>query len=111
MTRHQVKRLQANYAGEVTMVDKWFGRFMDTLKSTGKLKNTVVAVISDHGHSLDRAGDKGLISKQGYPMTKAVANLVYMIRHPEGEYKGKTNNSLVYNFDLTPTLLRLVNPD
>jgi arylsulfatase A-like enzyme len=105
----EVKRLQANYAGEVTMVDRWFGYFLETLRTSGRLEDTVVAVISDHGHNLGRdPGDKGLISKQGHPMTHAVADLVLMIRHPAGAAAGSECPALVYNHDLTATLLAMV---
>jgi arylsulfatase A-like enzyme len=104
----ELKRLQANYAGEVTMVDRWFGHLMETLQSTGRLRDSVVAVISDHGHNIGHEpGDKGLVSKQGHPMTHAVADLVMMIRHPEGEGAGATCGELCYNLDLTTTLLSL----
>lgn len=109
LSPREVKRLQANYAGEVTLVDRWFGYFMETLRLTGRLEDTVVAVISDHGHNLGHdPGDKGLISKQGHPMTKAVADLVLMVRHPKGEGAGTTCDKLVYNYDLTTTLLKMV---
>ena len=104
----ELKRLQANYAGEVTMVDRWFGQFMETLRLAGRLENTLVGVISDHGHNLGfEPGDKGLVSKQGHPMTHAVADLVMMLRHPEGQGAGKTYDGLLYNLDLTTTLLSL----
>ena len=104
-----LKRLQANYAGEVTMVDRWFGHFVETLRGTGKLDDSIVAVISDHGHNVGHdPGDKGLVSKQGHPMTHAVADLVMMVRHPEGQAAGKTYNGLLYNLDLTATLLSLI---
>jgi len=105
----EVKRLQANYAGEVTMVDRWFGYFIETLRDAGHLEDTIIAVISDHGHSLGhQPGDKGLISKQGHPMTRAVADLVMMIRHPKGEGRGLTYTGLLYNHDLTATLLSMI---
>jgi len=108
LTPREVKRMQANYAGECTMVDRWFGSFLDALKASGRLDDTIVAVISDHGHNLGHdPGDKGLISKQGHPMTRAVADLVMMIRHPGGEYAGTTCDVLCYNHDLTTTLLAL----
>jgi arylsulfatase A-like enzyme len=104
----ELHRLQANYAGEVTMVDRWFGTFMETLRTTGMLEDSVVAVISDHGHNLGHEpGDKGLVSKQGHPMTRAVADLVMMLRHPDGEGAGTVYNGLVYNLDLTATLMGL----
>jgi len=108
LSERELKRLQANYAGEVTMVDRWFGHFMEALRRSGRLEETIVAVISDHGHNLGHdPGDKGLVSKQGHPMTHAVADLVMMVRHPEGEAAGTTSDVLCYNHDLTATLLAL----
>ncbi|MBC7237265.1 MAG: sulfatase, partial [Chloroflexi bacterium] len=95
LNERELKRLQANYAGEVTMVDRWFGHLMETLANTGRLEDTVVAVISDHGHNIGHEpGDKGLVSKQGHPMTHAVADLVFMVRHPKGEAAGHRFNGL-----------------
>ena len=107
LTPREVQRLQANYAGEVTMVDRWFGFFMENLRLASRLEDTLVAVISDHGHNIGHEpGDKGLISKQGHPMTHAVADLVFMMRHPEGQHAGLTYEPLVCNVDLTATLLQ-----
>jgi arylsulfatase A-like enzyme len=104
----ELRRLQANYAGEVTLFDRWFGYFIETLDTAGWLDNSVVAVISDHGHNIGHEpGDKGLVSKQGHPMTHAVADLVMMLRHPEGQAAGTQCHGLVYNFDLTSTLYGL----
>ena len=109
LTPRELKRLQANYAGEVTMVDRWFGYFMETLRISGHLNDTVVAVISDHGHNLGYdPKDKGLISKQGHPMTRAVADLVMMIRSPSGQGAGTVCDAIVYSHDLSRTLLHLV---
>lgn len=108
MTAREVRRLQANYAGEVTMVDRWLGVFMESLRLSGRLDDTVMAVISDHGHNLGYdPQDRGLISKQGHPLTHAVADLVMMVRHPQGQGAGQAFEGLVYNFDLTATLLAL----
>ena len=108
MRPRELKRLQANYAGEVTMVDRWLGHFMETLRATGRLEDSVVAIISDHGHNIGHEpGDKGLVSKQGHPMTHAVADLVLMVRHPQGEGAGRVYDGLLYNHDLTATLYAL----
>ncbi|MBL7202355.1 MAG: sulfatase-like hydrolase/transferase, partial [Anaerolineae bacterium] len=104
----ELKRMQANYAGEVTMFDRWFGHLVETLRTSGRLDRSVVAVISDHGHNVGHEpGDKGLVSKQGHPMTHAVADLVLMIRHPSGQGAGQTYDGLLYNLDLTSTVLSL----
>ncbi|HUV08710.1 MAG TPA: sulfatase-like hydrolase/transferase, partial [Spirochaetia bacterium] len=109
LSPRELKRIQANYAGEVTMVDRWFGAFLETLRLTGRLDDTVVAVISDHGHNLGYdPGDRGLVSKQGHPLTRAVGDLVLMVRLPDGAMAGTECDKLVYNHDLTATLLSLI---
>jgi arylsulfatase A-like enzyme len=108
VTPRELKRIQANYAGEVTLVDRWFGFFLETLQTRGLMDNTVIGIISDHGHNVGHdPGDKSWIAKGGHPMTEAVAKLVYLIRHPNGEGAGTTCNELVYNHDMTTTLLSL----
>ncbi len=105
-TPRELRRVQANYAGEVTMVDRWFGFFWETLRNSGRLDDTLVVIVSDHGHNLGHdPGDKGLVSKQGHPMTKAVAQLVCMIRHPDGDGAASVSDKLCYNTDLSATML------
>jgi arylsulfatase A-like enzyme len=116
MTPRELKRLQANYAGEVTLVDRWFGHFMTELKQGGRLDDTIVAVISDHGHNMGFGpSEKGMVGKQGHPMTHAVADLVFMLRHPSGVASGTVCDKLLYNIDVPATLLNLagieIDPD
>ena len=109
ITSRQLKRLQANYAGEVTMADRWFGHLMETLRLTGRLEDTIVVVISDHGHNLGwDPGDKSMVGKQGHPTTRAVNDLVLMIRHPSGEGAGGVCDKLIYNHDVVATMLSLI---
>jgi len=107
-TPRELQRMRANYAGECTLVDRWIGHFLEALRASGRLQDTVVAVISDHGHNL---GDAGRTGKQGHPLTRAVADLIMMIRHPDGEAAGTRCEALCYNFDLTTTLLGLMGED
>jgi len=97
-----LKRLRANYAGEVTLVDRWLGYFLEKMKNLRLMDNTLIAVISDHGHCI---GEHNIVGKQGHPMSREICDLVLMIRHPKGEGRGTTCNSLVYNFDLPATIL------
>ena len=110
LTPRLLKRLRANYAGEVTLVDRWFGYLIEKMKYLGLIDNTLIAVISDHGHCI---GEHNLVGKTGYPMTREIADLVFMIRHPKGEGAGTICDRLVYNFDLPSTILaRLgISPD
>ncbi len=105
-TDRELKRCQANYAGEVTLTDFWFGHFMEALGHYGRLDDTLVIVTSDHGHNLGIGpGDKGLVSKQGHPMTHSVADLAVMIRHPDTPRAGQTYDDFVTNTDLAATML------
>ena len=97
-----LKRLRANYAGEVTLVDRWLGYFLEKMKSLGLTDSTLIAVMSDHGHCI---GEHNIVGKQGHPMTREICDLVLMIYHPEGEGRGTTCSSLVYDFDLPATIL------
>jgi len=97
-----LKHLKANYAGEVTLVDRWLGYFLDEIRDLGLMDDTLIAVISDHGHCI---GEHNLVGKQGHPMSREIADLVLMIRHPDGEGAGTACENLVYNYDLPPTIL------
>ena len=97
-----LKRLRANYAGEVTLVDRWLGYFLEKMRNLNLMENTLIAIISDHGHCI---GEYNLVGKQGHPMSREIADLVLMIRHPSGEGSGTTCESLVYNYDLPATIL------
>ncbi|GAG41503.1 unnamed protein product, partial [marine sediment metagenome] len=76
-----LKRTQANYSGEVTMCDRWFGYFLETMRVLGLLDNTVVIFTSDHGHSI---GDRNYLGKRGYPSSPEVFDIPLMIRFPKG---------------------------
>ena len=111
-TERELRRMRANYAGEVTMVDRWLGHFLEALDASGRAEDTVVGLISDHGHNL---GDNDLTGKQGHPLTRAVADLIMMIRPPSGSAGfqacvpgGTRCDALCYNYDLTTTLLSLM---
>jgi arylsulfatase A-like enzyme len=103
LTAAELKRLRANYAGEVTMVDRWFGIFMETVERLGLSDNTVVVVVSDHGHCL---GERGLISKQGHPMCREIADLVLLVRAPG--IQPRRSDALLMSHDIPVTLLRLL---
>ena len=102
VSQHVLKRLRANYAGEVTLVDRWLGYFLEKMRNLGLMDDTLIAVISDHGHCI---GEHNLVGKQGHPMSREIADLVLMIRHPAGEGAGTTCESLIYNYDLPSTIL------
>jgi len=97
-----LKRTQANYSGEVTMCDRWFGFFMDTLKELGRLDDTMVILTSDHGHSI---GDRNYMGKRQYPSGPEVFDIPLMIRFPGAEHAGTSSDQFVQHHDISALIL------
>jgi arylsulfatase A-like enzyme len=95
-------RTRANYAGLVTMVDRWFGHLFEALRAGGWLEDTVVVVTSDHGHSLR---ERDYIGKRGYPSEPEVVDVPLLVRHPDGTGSGTASDSWVQHHDIAATVL------
>ena len=80
-----LNRAQANYSGLITMCDRWFGYLYESLQALGRLNDTVLIVMSDHGHAMGERGD--YMGKRGYPSEPAVFDNVLFVRHPDGIIK------------------------
>ncbi|MCM8757282.1 MAG: sulfatase [Candidatus Omnitrophica bacterium] len=102
LDNYLLRRTQANYSGEVTMCDRWFGYLMESLKVMGLLDNTLVIFTTDHGHSI---GDQGYLGKRGYPSKPEVYEVPLMIRLPKARFAGRKVNFLVQHHDLAATIL------
>jgi arylsulfatase A-like enzyme len=101
LTEKELKNLRTKYAAEVSLVDNWFGYFIDYIKRIGIWDNSIIVVVSDHGHML---GEHGLIAKAANPLGREVADLVAMIRFPGGEGSGETCDKFCYHYDIAPTI-------
>jgi arylsulfatase A-like enzyme len=101
----ELERMRALYAGEVTMVDRWFGRFVDKMEETGRLDDTVVLVLSDHGVAL---GEHGFTGKPFNALWPELTDIPFMIRHPEGVGAGQTSDFFASTHDVAPTILGLL---
>jgi arylsulfatase A-like enzyme len=102
MTERELKHTRALYAGEVTMVDKWFGKFIAKVKDLGLYENTMIIVVSDHGHQL---GEHGIIHKIASALYHTLMDIVLLIHHPEGIGAGKRVREFVYHHDIFSTIL------
>lgn len=101
-TARELRRARANYAGEVTLVDRWFGHFYDAFLGSGFAGDTLFVMTTDHGHYL---GDQGLCGKMGYPLLPPVLDVPILLRHPGGLKAGRSDRSLVQHQDITATIL------
>lgn len=51
LSERQLGFVRAQFTGEITMVDRWFGRVLEALDDAGGWDETMVVVTADHGHS------------------------------------------------------------
>ncbi|MBV7332712.1 sulfatase-like hydrolase/transferase [Chloroflexi bacterium TSY] len=105
MSDAERQNARALYAGNVTLVDRWMGKFLHLAERLGLFKNTLIIWISDHGHLF---GEHDLQGKPGaelgtlYEITARVPMIVY---HPEGVGAGTRVSGLVQPVDLFPSVL------
>jgi arylsulfatase A-like enzyme len=90
------------YDDEVTMTDRWFGRFIDTLDSSDFAKETLLVVLSDHGVAL---GEHDATGKPFWALYPELTDIPFMIRHPEGTRGGETSDYYASTHDVAPTIL------
>jgi arylsulfatase A-like enzyme len=102
LTERQLRRMRALYAGEVTMVDHWLGRFLDRMDELDLFENTLLILLSDHGHAL---GEHGYTGKPHYALWPELTDIVFMIRHPEGKGAGESSDYYASTHDVAPTIL------
>ena len=108
LTNRQVLRLRARYAAEITMMDRWLGRFIQRAHELGVMHNTLLVVVSDHGHLL---GEHGFTGKVPSALYRELTDTVFMVRHPQGEGAGKTSDFYASTHDVAPTILGFLGVD
>ena len=89
------------YDGEVAYLDRQVGRLLGFLESRGLLKNTLLAVVADHGESL---GEHGVLFRHA-GLHDATTHVPLMIRWPGPDREGRRIRGLVETIDLFPTIL------
>jgi len=98
----EIQHIRAQYAGEITLVDKWIGWFFDKVMDLGLWENTLIILLSDHGEPL---GEHGIIRKvQPWPYEE-LSKIALIVRHPEEMGKGEHIKSFVETVDIMPTIL------
>ena len=97
-----LKRTRANCSGAVTMCDRWFGYFMESMRVLGLLDNTMVIFTTDHGHSI---GDRNYMGKRGYPSAPEVFDVPLIVRFPGAEHAGASSPMFVQHTDITAAIL------
>jgi arylsulfatase A-like enzyme len=102
LTDAQLERMRALYAGEVTMVDRWLGRFLDKMDELDLSGDTLLVLLSDHGHAFGEHGFAGKVPGALYP---ELTDIVFFLRDPGGKGAGKTSDYFASTHDVAPTVL------
>ena len=102
LTERQLERMHALYSAEVTMMDRWLGRFLDKVSELGLMENTLLIVLSDHGHAFGEHGFAGKVPEAMYP---ELTDIAFMVRDPNGKGAGETSDFYASTHDIAPTIL------
>jgi arylsulfatase A-like enzyme len=101
----EVEFVRAQFAGKLTMVDRWLGRVFDKLNEHNLMERTVVIITTDHGHYL---GEHNRIGKPMSPMWHTLCHIPLLVWHPQGIHNGGRMNAITQTVDLYATVLELL---
>lgn len=96
--------LVARYDTEIAYVDAAFGELVDWLRRAGRLEDTVVLLIADHGEGFNEHGEL----QHGFAPYVEVTSIPFVLRLPSADaVEGGRQGSVVGIVDVLPTLLDL----
>jgi arylsulfatase A-like enzyme len=102
LTKRELQRMKARYAGEITMADRWLGSFLDKMRELGLMENSLLVFLSDHGVA---HGEHGHAGKPSYLLWPEVTDVPFLIRHPSGKMAGQSSDYHASTHDVAPTIL------
>ncbi|MEO8678209.1 MAG: sulfatase-like hydrolase/transferase [Vicinamibacterales bacterium] len=94
--------LQGAYDGEVAATDAQIGRLLDHLRASGRLDDTLVAVVADHGESLGEHGEQ----QHGFFVYDAAVRIPLIVAGPGVPVRVVPDQVRIV--DVMPTILDLV---
>ena len=109
LTEPELRHARALYAGSVSLVDTWFGHFIERVRHLGLWDDTMIVFNADHGFYIGEHGYIGkhtvLEPKQGWPMYREVSRTPLLVHVPG--IAPRRSNALVQAIDVMPTVLEL----
>ena len=104
-TDEEIRYMRGLYAGEAGFVDHCLGRLFDCLETEGYYEDSLIVLVSDHGHPL---GDHGKFLKGVDRMYSELLKVPFLVHLPGSESAGLRSDALVYYHDVTPTVFDLM---
>ena len=117
MSQSELRHSHALYCGEVSMVDRWFGRILDTMDRLDLWDDTALILTSDHGFYFGEHGiiGKSIIEPNGpvrpHPLLSEVARIPLIAHIPGVTEPGMRPGGYVQPLDIMPTFLELADLD
>ena len=101
MSERETRHTAALYAGEVSFVDKWVGRLLETVKRLGMWDDTLIIFTTDHGELL---GERGVIRKARPWSYEEMSRIPLIMRLPRGAGAGARVRGFAQTPDVFPTV-------
>jgi arylsulfatase len=98
-----VQRLVSLYDAEVRFTDRHIGMMLELLRATGRLDDTLVVLVSDHGEEFFEHGRFG----HNRTLFEEVVAIPLILRYPLGLPRGLRRDDLASLADVAPTVLDL----
>jgi arylsulfatase A-like enzyme len=108
LSTDELRRAHADYGAAVTMTDRWLGTFLDRFDELGLADNTAIVLLADHGVLL---GERGWIGKIPGELHPEMAQVPFLIVHPDGKRAGESSEYFASTHDVAPTVLSLLGVD
>jgi arylsulfatase A-like enzyme len=89
------------YHGEITYHDEHMGRFIDKLRSSNLLEDTLLVVTNDHGEELGEHGRYG----HGHTLYEELLRAPLLFHYPPLFAEGREIDTIVEAVDIAPTIL------
>ncbi len=102
-TPRSIDYLQTLYLGEIRDNDRAFGKLIEGLRARGRLTDTLVAFVADHGEEFGDHGGHG----HGHTLYRELIRIPLAARLPGGARGGSREKQPVSQIDQLPTLLSL----
>jgi arylsulfatase A-like enzyme len=102
LKRADVEHMQALYAGEIAFLDVQVGRLLDGLRAGGRLDDTLVVVVADHGEGL---GEHQQIFEHNSELYEEAVRVPLLVRRPDASARGERVAALARTLDVAPTIL------
>jgi arylsulfatase A-like enzyme len=99
-----IRRMRELYAAEVTLTDWWLGQLIDRLHELNIERETVIALVGDHGILIGEHGWTGKVQTALYP---ALTRVPLILVDPDRRRAGGASDWFASTHDLGPTLLRM----